>query len=290
MYSEYEDNIQIADADDMAQWCQWVMAVAARFALPTPAADAAGTYPRSVRYTGDGETLPLCPLWISKQLREVGAISGNGAFTGEQLSQMLAQREWREGYLADRMQDEILLEQILVETEGERIGQINALSVIEFPGHPRAFGEPSRISCVVHIGDGEFTDIERKAELGGNIHAKGMMIMQAFLMSELQLEQQIPFSASLTFEQSYSEVDGDSASMAELCALISAGGSPDQSEHRHYRFGRSIWSCPASGGLNEKIEGFFSICQQRGLNGKQGVIIPAPNARHLSLSRHCWMR
>ncbi|MBN4784317.1 Lon protease family protein, partial [Escherichia coli] len=93
---------------------------------------------------------------------------------------------------------------------------------IEFPGHPRAFGEPSRISCVVHIGDGEFTDIERKAELGGNIHdhhpfrmdiaaklhAKGMMIMQAFLMSELQLEQQIPFSASLTFEQSYSEVDG----------------------------------------------------------------------------------
>lgn len=73
----------------------------------------------------------------------------------------------------------------------------------------------------MHIGDGEFTDIERKAELGGNIHAKGMMIMQAFLMSELQLEQQI-LSASLTFEQSYSEVDGDSASMAELCALISA--------------------------------------------------------------------
>ncbi len=167
---------------------------------------------------------------------------------------------------------------------GERIGQINALSVIEFPGHPRAFGEPSRISCVVHIGDGEFTDIERKAELGGNIHAKGMMIMQAFLMSELQLEQQIPFSASLTFEQSYSEVDGDSASMAELCALISAladvpvnqsiaiTGSVDQ-------FGRA----QPVGGLNEKIEGFFAICQQRELTGKQGVIIPTANVRHLSL-------
>ena len=287
VYSEYEDNIQIADADDMAQWCQWVMAVAERFALPTPAADAwPGLIREAVRYTGDQETLPLCPLWIGKQLREVGVISGKGAFTGEQLTQMLAQREWREGYLADRMQDEILLEQILVETEGERVGQINALSVIEFPGHPRAFGEPSRISCVVHVGDGEFTDIERKAELGGNIHAKGMMIMQAFLMSELQLEQQIPFSASLTFEQSYSEVDGDSASMAELCALISAlaevpinqniaiTGSVDQ-------FGRA----QPVGGLNEKIEGFFSICQQRGLNGKQGVIIPAPNARHLSLSQ-----
>ena len=188
------------------------------------------------------------------------------------------------GCLAQRYQDEILQEQILIETEGERIGQINALSVIEFPGHPRAFGEPSRISCVVHIGDGEFTDIERKAELGGNIHAKGMMIMQAFLMSELQLEQQIPFSASLTFEQSYSEVDGDSASMAELCALISAladvpvnqsiaiTGSVDQ-------FGRA----QPVGGLNEKIEGFFAICQQRELTGKQGVIIPTANVRHLSL-------
>jgi len=287
VYTEFEDNIQIADADDVTQWCQWVLAVAARYALPIPAADAwTGLIREAARDTGDQETLPLCPLWISKQLRETGVISGPGIFTGEQFAQMLAQREWREGYLADRMQDEILLEQILVETEGERVGQINALSVIEFPGHPRAFGEPSRISCVIHIGDGEFTDVERKAELGGNIHAKGMMIMQAFLMSQLQLEQQLPFSASLTFEQSYSEVDGDSASMAELCAVISAladvpvnqsiaiTGSVDQ-------FGRA----QPVGGLNEKIEGFFSICQQRGLSGKQGVIIPAPNARHLSLSQ-----
>ena len=287
VYTEFEDNIQIADADDVTQWCQWVLTVAARYALPIPAADAwTGLIREAARDTGDQETLPLCPLWISKQLRETGVISGPGTFTGEQFAQMLAQREWREGYLADRMQDEILLEQILVETEGERVGQINALSVIEFPGHPRAFGEPSRISCVIHIGDGEFTDVERKAELGGNIHAKGMMIMQAFLMSQLQLEQQLPFSASLTFEQSYSEVDGDSASMAELCAVISAladvpvnqsiaiTGSVDQ-------FGRA----QPVGGLNEKIEGFFSICQQRGLSGKQGVIIPAPNARHLSLSQ-----
>lgn len=287
VYTEFEDNIQIADADDVTQWCQWVLAVAARYALPIPAADAwTGLIREAARDTGDQETLPLCPLWISKQLRETGVISGSGTFTGEQFAQMLAQREWREGYLADRMQDEILLEQILVETEGARVGQINALSVIEFPGHPRAFGEPSRISCVIHIGDGEFTDVERKAELGGNIHAKGMMIMQAFLMSQLQLEQQLPFSASLTFEQSYSEVDGDSASMAELCAVISAladvpvnqsiaiTGSVDQ-------FGRA----QPVGGLNEKIEGFFSICQQRGLSGKQGVIIPAPNARHLSLSQ-----
>ncbi|MEN4872026.1 Lon protease family protein [Kosakonia cowanii] len=285
IYSEYEETLQVTDSDTLRVWRQWVEQTASAAQLPTPAADAWATLIReAVRYTGDQETLPLCPLWLSRQLREVAALTADDTFDNDALTSMLAQREWREGFLAERMQDEILLEQILIETEGERIGQVNALSVIEFPGHPRAFGEPSRISCVVHIGDGEFNDIERKAELGGNIHAKGMMIMQAFLMSELDLEQQIPFSASLTFEQSYSEVDGDSASMAELCALISAlaevpvnqrlaiTGSVDQ-------FGR----CQPVGGLNEKIEGFFAICQQRELTGEQGVIIPAANVRHLCL-------
>ncbi|MFS2057155.1 AAA family ATPase [Kosakonia cowanii] len=285
IYSEYEETLQVTDSDTLRVWRQWVEQTASAAQLPTPAADAWATLIReAVRYTGDQETLPLCPLWLSRQLLEVAALTADDTFDNDALTSMLAQREWREGFLAERMQDEILLEQILIETEGERIGQVNALSVIEFPGHPRAFGEPSRISCVVHIGDGEFNDIERKAELGGNIHAKGMMIMQAFLMSELDLEQQIPFSASLTFEQSYSEVDGDSASMAELCALISAlaevpvnqrlaiTGSVDQ-------FGR----CQPVGGLNEKIEGFFAICQQRELTGEQGVIIPAANVRHLCL-------
>ena len=285
IYSEYEDTLQIVDAETLGQWCQWIQLVAQEAELPSPAADAWPVLIReAVRYTGDQGTLPLCPLWLCRQLREVAAMTEEQTFDAEQLTTMLAQREWREGYLAERMQDEILLEQILIETEGEQVGQINALSVVEFPGHPRAFGEPSRISCVVHIGDGEFNDIERKAELGGNIHAKGMMIMQSFLMAELELEQQIPFSASLTFEQSYSEVDGDSASMAELCALISAlaevpisqsiaiTGSVDQ-------FGRS----QPVGGLNEKIEGFFAICQNRGLDGNQGVIVPVANVRHLCL-------
>ncbi|MEG2042983.1 MAG: S16 family serine protease, partial [Hafnia sp.] len=152
-------------------------------------------------------------------------------------------------------------------------------------GHPLMFGEPSRITCAVHLGDGEFTDVERKAELGGNLHAKGMMIMQAFLISELDLEQQLPFSASIVFEQSYGEVDGDSASLAELCALISAlslapinqqiavTGSVDQFGH-----------VQPIGGVNEKIEGFFEACQRRGLTGTQGVIIPATNVRHLCLN------
>ncbi|MEZ2603109.1 AAA family ATPase [Kluyvera intermedia] len=286
LYSEFEDNLQIADEETLKQWCQWVWSVAREKSLPGLTPDA---WPllmqEGARDTGDQEIMPLCPLWIARQLREAAPFTESDRIDAEQLKTMLMQRQWREGFLAERMQDEILLEQILIETEGECIGQINALSVIDFPGHPRPFGEPSRISCVVHVGDGEFIDVERKAELGGNLHAKGMMLMQAFLMAELDLDQQLPFSASLTFEQSYSEVDGDSASMAELCALISAlanvpinqsiamTGSVDQ-------FGRA----QPIGGLNEKIEGFFAICAQRGLTGKQGVIIPSANVRHLSLA------
>ncbi|ADU68689.1 putative protease La-like protein [Pantoea sp. At-9b] len=284
LYSEFEESLQLVDEDDMTSWCQWTLTQAELAGLPAPEAD---FWPllinEAVRNTGDQDTLPLCPRWLRRQMQEA-ALHGD-VLNAEALKDALEARQWRESFLADRMRDEILLNQIMIETEGEVVGQINGLSVIEFPGHPRPWGEPSRITCVVHPGDGEFTDVERKAELGGNIHAKGMMIMQAYLIAELELEQQLPFSASLVFEQSYSEVDGDSASLAELCALISAlanqplnqqiavTGSVDQ-------FG----NVQPVGGLNEKIEGFFSICNERGLTGQQGVILPASNVRHLSLN------
>lgn len=283
IYSEFEENLQILDEEEMTAWCHWIRTLAAEAGLPEPQTD---FWPllinEGVRYTGEQDTLPLCPRWLLRQLRE--AASGSEVIDRASYQDALDARSWREGYLAERMRDEILQDQIRIETDGEVVGQINGLSVIEFPGHPRAWGDPSRITCVVHPGDGEFMDIERKAELGGNIHAKGMMIMQAYLTAELELDQQLPFSASVVFEQSYSEVDGDSASLAELCVMISAlaeqpinqqiavTGSVDQ-------FG----NVQPVGGLNEKIEGFFDVCQQRELTGKQGVIIPASNQRHLSL-------
>lgn len=285
IYGEYEDELPISEPEEMAQWCGHINAVITEQALPPLAADA--WYPlmiQAVRYTGDQGSLPLSPLWISQQLSEAALYAEEEQITANALEAALNAREWRESYLAERMQDEIELGQIMIETEGEVVGQINGLSVLDYPGHPRSFGEPSRISCVVHLGDGEFTDVERKAELGGNLHAKGMMIMQAFLISELDLEQQLPFSASIVFEQSYGEVDGDSASLAELCALISAlsqqpitqqiavTGSVDQ-------FG----NVQSIGGVNEKIEGFFEVCLRRGLTGQQGVILPASNVRHLCL-------
>ncbi|WP_201282908.1 AAA family ATPase [Serratia rhizosphaerae] len=285
MYGEYEEELQLADDEDMTLWCGYVNTLAAERQLPALAAD---VWPplltQAIRYSGDCASLPLSPTWLGQQLSEASLYAEEGLITAKALNAALTTRQWREGYLAERMQDDIELGQILIQTEGEAIGQINGLSVLDYPGHPGSFGEPSRISCVVHLGDGEFTDVERKAELGGNLHAKGMMIMQAFLISELELDQQLPFSASMVFEQSYGEVDGDSATLAELCVLISAlsqqpinqqiavTGSVDQ-------FG----NVQPIGGVNEKIEGFFDVCLRRGLTGKQGVILPAANVRHLCL-------
>ncbi|MBW7982439.1 Lon protease family protein [Enterobacillus tribolii] len=284
VYGEFEADMPLIGEEEMTRWCQLVTTIAREHRLPPLAAD---IWPALVRCANraisDQSVLPLSPSWIARILKETAACADN-ILDAAALNAAQEARRWREGYLPERLHDEIELGQILIETEGAVVGQINGLSVLEYPGHPTMVGEPSRISCVVHLGDGEFTDVERKAELGGNIHAKGMMIMQAFLISELELEQQLPFSASLVFEQSYGEVDGDSASLAELCALISAlsqqplsqeiavTGSVDQFGH-----------VQPIGGVNEKIEGFFDICRRRGLSGSQGVILPLTNLRHLCL-------
>lgn len=287
LYGEFESELRLVDTEDMQNWCDYVNSLAQARDLPPLSADAWPELIRqAVRYSGDQFQLPLCPQWLTRRLREAMLYSEKGHITSDALYNSNRIRIWRESYLSERMQAEIAEGQIMVETEGSQIGQVNALSVLDFPGHPEPFGEPSRISCVVHLGDGEINDVERKAELGGNIHAKGMMIMQAFLMASLELDQQLPFSASMVFEQSYGEVDGDSASLAELVALISAladkpidqqiavTGSVDQ-------FGR----VQPIGGVNEKIEGFFALCQERGLNGSHGVIIPTANVRHLCLNQ-----
>lgn len=286
IYGEFESQLQLIEPEDMVHWCSYINALCRENQLPLLAADAWNElFTLAVRYSGDQGCLPLCPQWLTHQLQYSALYAQQQKeITAQAIIDAVTARRWREGYLCERMQDEIELGQILIETEGYVIGQINGLSVLEYPGYPIMFGEPTRISCVVHPGDGEFTDVERKAELGGNLHAKGMMIMQAFLISELELEQQLPFSASIVFEQSYGEVDGDSASLAEFSTLISAlalqpinqqiaaTGSVDQFGH-----------VQPIGGVNEKIEGFFEVCQRRGLTGHQGVILPAANQRHLCL-------
>jgi len=182
----------------------------------------------------------------------------------------------------ERSQEPILDQTILIATAGAKVGQINGLAVLDLGNF--AFGRPSRISARVRMGGGEVVDIERRVELGGPLHSKGVLILSAFLGARFAADHPLSLSASLVFEQSYGGVDGDSASSAELYVLLSAlaelpinqGLAVTGSVNQH-------GEVQAIGGVNEKIEGFFDICAKRGLTGDQGVLIPKANVRHLML-------
>jgi len=191
-------------------------------------------------------------------------------------------REQRLDRLRAQIYSQIERQVIDIDVQGNQVGQVNALSVLSIGGF--SFAQPSRVTASARFGDDNIIDIEREVELGGDIHSKGVLILSGYLGKTYAADAPLSMSASIVFEQSYGEVDGDSASVAELCALLSsvAGVSLKQSfaitgsmnQHGHVQ---------AIGGVNEKIEGFFDICKMHGLNGKQGVIIPASNAQHLML-------
>ncbi|MDP2618958.1 MAG: AAA family ATPase [Hyphomicrobiales bacterium] len=188
----------------------------------------------------------------------------------------------RSSRLKERAEEHILRGIALVDTEGQAVGQVNGLSVLQLGGF--AFGRPSRITARVRLGAGKVVDIEREVELGGPIHSKGVLILSGYLAAQYAPEAPMSLAATLVFEQSYGGVEGDSASAAELFALISAlaevplrqdlavTGSINQMGH-----------VQAIGGVNEKIEGHFDLCKARGLTGTQGVIIPDSNVQHLML-------
>lgn len=284
LFSEIELDIKL-NPQTITTYLGYLQWLIQRYQLPSLTTDTLKTLMTAgARYTEDQHYAPLCIMWHRALLEESKLVSNSEVLTQQDIAQVIEQRYYRASYLPERALDDILDGQVIIETQGEQIGQVNGLTVIDVPGHPCSYGEPARISCVIHFGDGDIADVERKVELGGNLHAKGMMIMQAFVSSALDLDVPLPFSASVVFEQSYSEVDGDSASLAELCSLVSAlseypidqqiavTGAVDQ-------FGR----VQAVGGLNEKIEGFYRVCQHHGFTGHQGVILPYSNLKHLAL-------
>ena len=184
--------------------------------------------------------------------------------------------------LRDRAQETILHEISLIDTTGEKSGQVNGLSVLELSGF--RFGRPTRITCCVRPGTGKVIDIEREVELGGPIHSKGVLILSGFLAGRYALDTPASLFASLVFEQSYIGVEGDSASSAELYALMSAlADMPLRQDLAVTGSVNQHGQVQAIGGVNEKIEGFFDICKARGLTGTQGVLIPTSNVQHLML-------
>lgn len=177
---------------------------------------------------------------------------------------------------------DILEGTLLIDSDGMRAGEVNGLAVTVLGGH--MFAQPVRITATTRLGEGNVVDIEREVDLGGAIHSKGVLILSSYLAARYSHSTPLSLNASLVFEQSYGEVEGDSASLAELCALLSAlSGLPVRQGLAITGSVNQYGQVQPIGAVNEKIEGYFDLCMARGLNGHQGVIIPAPNIKHLML-------
>ena len=208
----------------------------------------------------------------------------SGKLMAEHIALALAAKKRRIGRLSETWLDEIKEQQVLIHTEGEFVGKVNGLTVLEIGDS--VFGTPARITATVYAGSQGVTDIEREVDLGKSIHSKGVLLLTGYLGHKYGQGFPVSISANIAIEQSYGHIDGDSASMAELCALISAitllpieqsiaiTGSINQ--HGEVQ---------SIGGVNEKIEGFFQLCKDKGLTGKQGVIIPKTNVVNLMLAK-----
>ena len=229
---------------------------------------------------------------LSARLLEISDLVSEASFWAEKrghelvgaadVEQAIRKREYRSNLIEERVHELIRAGTIVIETDGERIGRVNGISILDLGDY--AFGRPCRVSARVSVGRGGIESIEREIELSGPIHSKGFEILSGFLAATYAQEWPLALSASLTFEQSYDEVEGDSASSTELYALLSAlsdlpldqgiavTGSVDQ--HGNVQ---------AVGGVTRKIEGFYATCKAQGLTGRQGVIIPAANVPNLML-------
>ncbi len=240
---------------------------------------------RSARWAGDAEKLSAHTRTVRDLLREADHWAGEEG--AELVSAPHVQRaidEWiyRSDRARERIQESILRDTVYIDTDGSRVGQVNGLSVLQLGGF--AFGKPSRITARVRLGTGEVVNIEREVELSGPIHSKGVLILTGFLGGRYAEGHPLSFSASLVFEQSYSGVEGDSASSAELYALLSALAEvPLRQSVAVTGSVNQHGDVQPIGGVNEKIEGFFDICRGRGLTGREGVLIPAANVKHLML-------
>ncbi len=238
------------------------------------------------RLAGDAEKLSTHVLSVGDLLREAdywARTHQRETVTAADVESAIAAQIRRASRVHERINEEIRRGTVLIDTAGAVTGQVNGLSVIQLGQY--AFGRPTRITARVRLGSGRVVDIEREVKLGGPIHSKGILILTGFLGAHYVPDRPLSLSASLVFEQSYGGVEGDSASLAELVALLSALAEiPVRQSFAVTGSVNQLGQVQAIGGVNEKIEGFFDLCAER-LDGTQGAIIPAANVRHLMLRR-----
>jgi lon-related putative ATP-dependent protease len=239
----------------------------------------------SARLAGDAEKLSISVMDIADLLREADYYASSAekaTVNRDNVQRAIDAQIYRGDRLRELLQEAINRGILMIDTDGAKIGQINGLAVMQLGDV--SFAVPSRITATARLGSGKVIDIERETKLGGAIHSKGVFILSSFLAEQYAKDYPLSLSASLVFEQSYSRIEGDSASMAELCSLLSAlSGLPIRQGIAMTGSVNQRGEAQAIGGVNEKIEGYFDICKFRGLSGNQGVLIPATNIRHLML-------
>ena len=291
---EFEDLFKVAadfeddfprDADNTRLYSALIGRLARSSGLRPFSRDAVGRLiEQAARIAGDSERLTARTRRVADLMREADHFAPKDASTVERqdVERALQAQVRRADRLRHQLQREVLRDTLLIASDGSHVGQINGLAVIDL-GDFR-FAHPVRITATARLGEGDVIDIERETELGGALHSKGVMILSAFLGARYSRSMPLSLSASLVFEQSYGPVEGDSASLAETCALLSALAAVPIKQSLAVtgsinQYGR----VQAIGGVNEKIEGFFDLCAARGLNGEHGVLIPDSNVKHLML-------
>ncbi|HKI47148.1 MAG TPA: ATP-binding protein [Balneolales bacterium] len=240
----------------------------------------------SARYVSDSEKLSARYSQILDLLRESDYWAGqnnHSKIERDDVQKAIDQKKWRSARVREQLQENILRKTIYIDTDGVKVGQINGLSVLTIGD--TMFGTPTRITARIELGKGEVINIEREVQLSGPIHSKGVLILKGFIGERYAVNRPLSLSASLVFEQSYGGVDGDSASSTELYVLLSAiADIPIKQSLAVTGSINQHGQIQPIGGVNEKIEGFFEICQSRGLTGDQGVLIPRSNVKNLMLN------
>ncbi len=239
----------------------------------------------AVRLAGHRSRITTRFSQVADLVREAAFWAGRrhrGRITAEDVHRAIEERRARVNLTEEKTQRLIREDVLLIETEGTTQGQINGLAVLDTGDH--RFGRPSRITASVAAGTSGLVNIERLANLSGRYHDKGLLILSGFLQETFAVDRPLALSASITLEQSYDEVDGDSATTAEIYALLSAlAGVGLRQDLAVTGSMNQKGQVQAVGGVNEKIEGFFKLCAARGLTGEQGVLIPTHNLPHLML-------
>lgn len=283
--ADFTDTLQRNDSNEQAYMQLIADYVQRDKLLPFDRSALATLLTDSSRQAEDQSSLSLHASTLGDLIREAhhhAFKAGDSVVSAQHVNQALHHRQYRLGYLRELYWQDLSRGTQLIETTGHRLGQINALSVIHYADVE--FGLPSRLTASVYQGGGDILDIERSVELGGSLHAKGVLLMSSFLKAHFGRSQILHFSAALAFEQSYGQVDGDSATVAELSALISAICQiPIDQSWAITGSMNQLGQVQPIGGVNAKIEGFYDACKLQGLTGKQGVIIPRQNMQHLML-------